>query len=200
MWTSPAATSGKPCAAPSCRRRARRCASSAPRCSSTAIQQRPGNSSRSHAASASARLGRRHPQRETVIQPRLEIGARQPIFALVGREARAGDQRADLCIGSLRRREQHDVQIVERAELRADDQLQLVLLAPRRALARCRPSSIRRSPRVPNSRDRGRSCDQLAWMRCAAQEREVAEAMQLRVAAHDQNPCRYQPPRSPRSW
>ena len=149
---------------------------------------------------AGARFGRRHPNCETVIELRLEISARQSICALIRRETRASDQRADFCIGGLRRREQHDVQIVERAELRADDQFKTLLLAAS-ALARRRPSSSLSVARAPHSQLWSRCCrDQLARMRRPAQKREVAEAMQLRIRAHDQNPCRYQPPRSPRSW
>src|SRR3954469_21327546 len=66
---------------------------------------------------AGARLGRRHPQRKAMVEPGLEIGARQSIRALVCRETRTGDQRTDFCISSLGRREQHEVQIVGCAEL-----------------------------------------------------------------------------------
>ena len=129
---------------------------------------------------AGTRFGRRHPYCETVIELRLEISARQSICALVCRETRASDQRADFCIGGLRRREQHDVQIVERAELRADDQFQTPLLggvvrshdAGHRAFVR------QRERRIAESRGLR---DQLARMRRSAQEREVAEAMQLRI-------------------
>ena len=138
-------------------------------------------------------------QREASGAADCEIGARQPVL----RPCRCAGAPRVISVdrfrrSRLRRCEQHDVQIVERAELRADDQLQPCALAATcaRTMPAIEHSSVIASAAVT---ERGRALDQLARMRGAAQEREVAEAMQLRVSAHDQNPCRYQPPRSPRS-
>src|SRR5690606_32758208 len=143
--------------------------------------------------------GIRHPEREAggAVEEALEKRAGGAILALRRRAARRGDQLAERSVAAPIRREQHELDAGQ-LELGADDELQ------RQRLRRCvrahdaRDGALvgQREPRVTQARG---ALDELVRVRGAAQKREVADAVQLRVPApRPPRPARHRAP--PRWW
>ena len=130
---------------------------------------------------------RRQPEREAVVEPGFEIRFTEQVTALGGAPPRAGDELADLRVGALCRRQQHQPQSFAAAEFGADDQLQR---AARRQRALRLVGAHHAGHRAFIGQRQGVVAElmgalhQFGRMRGAAQEAEVAEAMQLGVVGH----------------
>ncbi len=207
ICTSPAATSGRPvvslivCSASSC------AASSMPRVSSQAIQLAPGFSSTSQRASRMQRVGverfapvaQRQQQGQHVVEPlgvRLEVGRAQAVTALDRLPPAQRHQLAQVAVAGTCLRQQHELGARRRPlafafgqlDLGAVDQPEgarrLVVLA---RFLQCQVRAHRAGERTlvgdrqPGVLECQRAFDQFLGMRRTAQEREVAEAVQLGV-------------------
>ena len=141
------------------------------------------------------RLGTRQPQDETVFETLPDVVARDPILPFRRGPAAPCNESGECRVPAAARGEADEFQAVRQRELAADDE---------------RKVSLARSGMRPHdSRERAfvRQCeraiaeffcarDQLCRMRRAAQEREVADAVQFRVhrASRPRDPQRVTPP------
>ncbi len=128
----------------------------------------------------------RHPQHDAVREPVLEEAARQHIAALLRRTPGARNQPAECRITVAVLRERHQLAAAVQSQLGADDEFD--------------PEGLRRHVRTHDTghrtlvgnrerlvaERRGR-LDEFLGMRRAAQEREIAERVQFRIASppHD---------------
>src|SRR5581483_2841504 len=129
-----------------------------------------------------ARRFRRYPQDETLLQSRsLYIFPAQTIAAFRSRASSTADQPAKPAIAVAINRDRHELQAALEAELGADEQFQ-----PQQLGGHVRPyhsgnGTLIRDGQCAVAQSTG-TIDELLWMRSTAQERKVADAMQLSVA------------------
>ncbi len=155
-------------------------------CAATAVAATTGTAPGSHRIRQSCKMP-------------LHILARQMIAALRRRTPAVGDQRAQARIAVAIGRQGDKLQATGKREFRPDDELQGC--APSHLLHRhVRPHHARHRTLIGDGQravaELLRPLHQLRGSRCAAQEGEVAEAVQLRIGgrrrAHPDSPCRNQ--------
>ena len=125
-------------------------------------------------------LGTRQPQHEAARQPLVEVRPREPVLALRGRAPALRNEARKRAVTAAAFSERDEAQAVREPELAADDERQAGFarggMGPHDAGERT----------LVGQRERGiaerlRALDEFRRVRGAAQEREVADAMQLRV-------------------
>ena len=125
-------------------------------------------------------LGQPEHQALRILQVTGQIFPADPVLSLGGRPARESDQPAKLAVGPAVRRENDQLQMLFGRELAADDELE-------RQVPHCRMGTHDAGDRTlvgqgePRIAKPGGLLDEFRRMRRSAQEREVAQAMQLRV-------------------
>ena len=132
----------------------------------------------------------RQPQGQQAVGAGVEVRQRQAVAALGTAPAGVGDQGAELRVGGLVRRQQHQLRTVLELQFAADDQRQAERLGrlpgTHDAGQRARVGQCQRPVAEP-----GGARHQLLRVRGAALEGEIRQAVQLGVAAaHCHNPCR----------
>ena len=124
--------------------------------------------------------GARQPDRQAVARVQLEVAQPQRVLALGAAPARQRDQTRELGVGAPVGRQQHQQQFALEAELGADDQLQAVLARRHVGLdhagQRAFVGDRERAVALPCGLG-----DQLLGVRGAAQEAEIADAVQFGV-------------------
>ena len=194
MCTSPAATAGSESSPASAVSRPSRSRSVPAAASSTASQRRPAKRSRSHSPFRCRRLGTRQPQDEAVFETLPDVVTREPILPFRRGPAAPCNEAGECRVPAAARGEADEFQAVRQRELAADDE---------------RKASLARSGMCPHDprerafirqRERAiaeffRARDQLRRMRRAAQEREVADAVQFRIRHRGSRPRESRQPR-----
>ncbi len=148
--------------------------------SSTASHKPPGEALAQPGALVRPRHRSRQPQHEAVLEPVCEIRPSERVASLRRRAARARDQPRERAVALPAGREADQPQTVRERELAADDQREAAVArrgmgahdAGQRAFVGQRECGVAELPRAP---------DEFVRMRGTAQEREVAEAVQLGV-------------------
>ena len=184
MWTSPAAACGNPL---SCDKRGEL---PEPRAVAgangeldrdpAAVRKRRRDPARRGERRGGGRIGRRHPQREQPVRMRRDVGARQRVAAL-GRAAPAtGDELREVAVARTVRREQHELHAIGQRELAADDELQSAGFGRQMGADDAAERAFVGDGEGGIALRMG-AFDQLLRVRCATQEGEVRQAVQLGV-------------------
>ena len=122
-----------------------------------------------------------HDQREDLVsRQRLEVGVQNRIHPFLAAPSSSGDQGRDRAVGISIGREQDEFRSVFQTQLGAMDQLQPVLL---RGHVRAHAAGERAfvGQRERRIAERRGARDELLGVRSAAQEREVRQAVRLRI-------------------